>query len=516
MPGEQASRPSFGSSLPRTVVLTGLIGLALGTIPGCGGEVPFVAADGATLSISANPTAIPLINGESTITVIAFKSPEDGGGTVPNGTQIFFTTTVGVIEERVSTASGIARATLRSNGRAGLATITASSGSGVTATLTDAVLVGTGTGINIVLTANPVTVVSPNFTSDMTATVFDNSNNPLRDVPILFTTTAGDLASRGSILRTNANGQATDRLTLLTESSATVTAISGSISSNSVTVSRGTTSEPILSSLSPFSGAQGQTLTVTLNGLNFQTGATASFGEGIAVNDVEFVASSALRARITISPAASDGPRTVTVTNPDGGTASLTNGFLVTVAGAGGVGGVSVTSVSPPDANQGDTLLVSITGTNFQAGAVVGFGAGIGINSVTFVSASQLQANISVSAGATAGLRNVTVTNLDSSNGTLTGGFRVIAPPIVSAVTPTNGDPGDVIVSLEINGANFQSGATVSFGAGITVDQVLFSDSTLLFIDITISLAATPGSRTVTVTNPDGGSDTLPGGFTVN
>jgi len=493
-----------------------LIGIAL-ALSSCGGEVPFVSPDGATLSISANPTAIPLNNGQSTITVIAFKSVEDGGGTVADGTQIFFTTTVGVIEERVSTSSGIARATLRSNGRAGVATITASSGSGVTATLEDGVLVGTGDGINIVLTANPVTVISPNFTTDLTATAFDNSNNPLRDVPIIFTTTAGDLASRGSILRTNNNGQATDRLTLLSESSATVTVISGSITSNSVTVSRGTASELVLSSLSPFSGAQGQSLTVTLSGLNFQTGATASFGQGIVVNDVEFVAPTALRARITISPVADDGARTVTVTNPDGGTASLTDGFLVTVGGGGGgVGGVSVTSVSPPDANPGDTLAVSITGTNFQPGAVVGFGAGIAINSVTFVSVSQLQANISVSAGAAAGPRNVTVTNPDSSTGTLAGGFLVIAPPIVSALTPNNGDPGDVIVSLEINGANFQSGATVDLGPDITVNSVLFFDNTLLFIDIDIDIAATPGSVDVTVTNPDGGSDTLTAGFTIN
>ena len=509
--------PEPETHFPRALVtLTGLVGLAIASLSGCGGEVPFVSPDGATLTISANPTVIPLVNGESTITVIAFKSPEDGGGTVPDGTQIFFTTTVGVIEERVSTTSGIARAKLRSNGRSGLATITASSGSGVSATLEDGVLVGSGAGINIVLTANPVTVVSPNFTSDLVATAFDDSNNPLRDVPIVFTTSAGVLASRGSILRTNANGQANDRLTLLTESSATVTAISGTVSSNTVTVSRGTTSEPILSSLSPFSGAQGQTLTVTLNGLNFQTGATASFGEGISVDDVEFVAPTALRARITISPVATDGPRTVTVTNPDGGTASLTNGFLVTVAGGGGVGGVSVTSVSPPDANQGDTLTVNITGTNFQSGAVVGFGAGISINSVTFVSASQLQANISVSAGATGGPRDVTVTNPDSSNGTLAGGFRVIAPPIVSAVTPPTGLQGASIPALEINGANFQSGATVDLGPDITVNSVLFFDSTLLFVDIDIDLLATTVPVDVTVTNPDGGTDTLPGGFTIN
>jgi hypothetical protein len=495
------------------------LGLVVGivfAISGCGGEVPFVSPDGATLSISANPTAIPIINGESTITVIAFKAPEDGGGTVPDGTQIFFTTTVGVIEERVATTSGIARAKLRSNGRAGVATITASSGSGITATLDQAVVVGGGTDVNIVLTANPVTVVSPNFTSELTATVFDAAGNPLRDVPIVFTTTAGDLASRGSILRTNANGQAFDRLTLLTESSASVTATSGSATSQSVTVSRGTASEPLISSLSPFSGAQGQTLTVTLNGLNFQSGATASFGEGIAVTDVEFVAPTALRARITISPLATDGLRTVTVTNPDGGTASLTDGFLVTVGGGGGGGGVSVISVSPADANQGDVLNVTITGGPFQAGAVVGFGAGIAVNSVTFVSSSQLDANITVSNAAAGGPRDVSVVNPDGTSGTLADGFLVVAPPIVSAVTPPDGNPGDTIPALEINGANFQSGATVDLGPDITVNSVLFFDSTLLFVDIDIDIAATPGDVDVTVTNPDGGTDTLPAGFTIN
>ena len=48
------------------------------------------------------PTAIPAIGGVSTITVTGFKPPRvrereaSGGGTLPNGTQIFFTTNVGV------------------------------------------------------------------------------------------------------------------------------------------------------------------------------------------------------------------------------------------------------------------------------------------------------------------------------------------------------------------------------------------------------------------------------------
>lgn len=66
------------------------------------------------------------------------------------------------------------------------------------------------------------------------------------------------------------------------------------------------------------------------------------------------------------------------------------------------------------------------------------------------------------------------------------------------------------LTAFEVNGANFQSGATtVDFGPGITVSMVLF-------VDITIVPPAVPGSRTATVTNPDGGSGSLAAGFTVN
>jgi len=212
---------------------------------GCGGQVPLTAPEGAELSITANPTAIPVFEGVSTITVVGFKAVKDGGGPLTDGTQIFLTTNVGTIEERVEMQNGVARGTLRSNGRAGLASVTAHSGVGIAKTLEPPVLIGNAAGINILLTANPPTLTTPNFTTELVATVFDNSNNRLSDVPIIFTTSAGALASASTSLRTNANGQATDRLTLLNQPSATVTAFSGSISSNAVTVSRSTTATTI-------------------------------------------------------------------------------------------------------------------------------------------------------------------------------------------------------------------------------------------------------------------------------
>jgi adhesin/invasin len=296
----------------------------------CDEGVPLTAPTGANLTIEALPKSIPAVGGASSITVIGFKSADDGGGTLADGTQIFFTTDLGVIEDRVSMRDGIARATLQSDGKSGTATVTAVSGGG-NAALTTTVQIGAGPEGDVVIsaTANPTTLGPGDFSSEIVATLTDNRGNPLANVPVIFSTTSGALASNGSVLRTNANGQALDRLTLLdTQNSATVTVTSGSASA-SVTVTRGDFGDPLIDSVSPSSGVRGATLFVTVTGQRFQPGATASFGAGIAVDDVDWISSETLRIRIRIDPSASTGARTLTVTNPDGGSASLASAFVV-------------------------------------------------------------------------------------------------------------------------------------------------------------------------------------------
>jgi hypothetical protein len=293
----------------------------------CG--VPLTAPAGGQLLISADPLSLPVVDGVSTITVRGFKGDSEGGGPLPNGTQIFLTTPVGTIEERVEMREGLARAFLRSNGRAGRAAVVASSGAGVSVTLDPPVIIGNVEGINILLVADPPFASPPNFTSTINATVFDNHNNPLRDVPLIFSTTAGALASGGSIVRTDSLGQARDVLTLRNERSARVTAVSGSVSSNPVTVIReGAPGGPIVASISPSSGSLGQTLTVRVSGANFQNGATVSLGSGITVAVISTTAN-LMRATVNIAPDASPGSRDVTVTNPDGTTDTLQRGFTV-------------------------------------------------------------------------------------------------------------------------------------------------------------------------------------------
>ena len=87
--------------------------------------------------------------------------------------------------------------------------------------------------------------------------------------------------------------------------------------------------------------------------------------------------------------------------------------------------------------------------------------------------------------------------------------------PTLSDCDPASGNPGQRL-TVAITGTNFQAGATVDFGSRIVVQEVTFVHSSQLEVRIRIHPRAGSGSRNVTVTNPDGESGTLAGGFTVN
>ena len=327
-----------------------------------------------------------------------FKAKVDGGGAVADGTQVFLTTDLGVIEERVATTIGIARATLRSNGRAGTATIRATSGTLEEKTATVEVGAG-GEGDVITVVANPSVLGPQEFTSEIVATVTDSRGNPVADVPLIFGTDAGAMASAGAVLQTSSSGQAVDRLTFLDDGtdSATVTVTSGALT-GTVTVSRATFDPPLIGSISPTSGSPGDTLDVTIDGLNFQFEALVNFGEGISVNSVEFVNSTRLVANITIDSNIQNtsSSRTVTVTNPDGKFGTLPSAFSITTPSPAPL----ITSLSPTQTSvRGATVTVFINGLNFQAGAQVTFSSSAGsvnILSTFFTSSTQMEVDITI------------------------------------------------------------------------------------------------------------------------
>jgi hypothetical protein len=251
---------------------------------------------------------------------------------------------------------------------------------------------------------------------------------------------------------------------------------------------------PFVTNVSPSNGPVAGGTGVTITGTNFATGATVTFGSAPATN-VVVVNSTTITAT---TPAGSIGAVTVTATNSGGQSGSLANAFTY-------VGQPTVTSVSPNNGSTSGGTMVTITGTNFAAGAAVAFGSAAATN-VVVVNSTTITAT--TPAGST-GPVTVTVTNVGPQSGSLANAFTyVVGLPTVSSISPNNGFVAGG-TAVTITGTNFAAGATVSFGTAAATNVVVANSTTIT--------ATTPpnsaGAVTVTVT-VNGQSGSLANAFT--
>lgn len=101
-----------------------------------------------------------------------------------------------------------------------------------------------------------------------------------------------------------------------------------------------------------------------------------------------------------------------------------------------------VSSSNPASGEQGQSLTLAVGGESFVDGATVEFsGSGITVQSVSYVSCNELSVAIAIAAGASVGVRDITVVNPDQSFGTGTGIFTVTAnqAPTVTGTNPAAG-----------------------------------------------------------------------------
>jgi hypothetical protein len=70
-------------------------------------------------------------------------------------------------------------------------------------------------------------------------------------------------------------------------------------------------------------------------------------------------------------------------------------------------------------------------------------------------------------------------------------------------------------LTIQVTGTNFQGGAVVGLGSGITVGPTSLLDSGHLTASIVVAPAASLGTRTLTLTNPDGGAASRPNTLSV-
>jgi hypothetical protein len=169
-------------------------------------------------------------------------------------------------------------------------------------------------------------------------------------------------------------------------------------------------------SLLPISGATAGGTAVTITGTHFAAGATVMFGAAAATN-VVVVSGTQITAT---TPAGSAGTVTVTVTDPGALSGSLTNGYTYLAPPA-------VSSVAPNNGPVAGGTAVTITGTNFAAGATVTIGGPAATN-VVVVNSTTITAT---TPAGNAGLVAVTVT-VNGQSGSLANGFTYTGTVAIS------------------------------------------------------------------------------------
>lgn len=201
------------------------------------------APPGSTLVLVAAPTSIPAHGGVSELTAVVTESI---GTAVPDGTVVFWSTSLGRVDRETRTNNGIARNRLVSDSRSGVAFVVAVSGGGTapgpvpgpspsasptTSTTTATTTLAPGPSgqasdtaeihignilVETVLLRAVPSRITISQTTHLIATVLDAAGNPVPNVPVFFEIITDldrdSLDSGGAARHTNNNGEAEDVL----------------------------------------------------------------------------------------------------------------------------------------------------------------------------------------------------------------------------------------------------------------------------------------------------------------
>jgi len=280
---------------------------------------------------------------------------------------------------------------------------------------------------------------------------------------------------------------------------------------------------PTVLGITPNSGNSGSTVSIrNLTGTNFITGASVKLSKtgnpDLFASDELVLDATNLTCTFTLPAGTSPGLWDVTVINTDGQSGVLPTSFMVNTPGP------IVTNISPDSGITGNTITItSLAGSGFQNGATVILNSSsapdIVASGVVVVNQNQISCTVNL-AGASLGARNVVVTNPDGRVAVLPNGFLVKGSGVfVSGITPSSGVVGSTVVPVSIGGNGFVSGATVRLNKtgdpDIIASGVNVGSSNLITCSISLPAGATPGLWNVVVTNADGQTGMLPGGFRI-
>jgi hypothetical protein len=241
-----------------------------------------------------------------------------------------------------------------------------------------------------------------------------------------------------------------------------------------------------VTSLTPNTGLISGGTVLYIDGTNFASGAKVYFGS----TQVASTYISATRLRVTSPAAAAPGKVDITVTNLDGGTGTLTQGFEYTVLTP------TITGLTPNHANKAGGDIIYVDGTNFDSTAKVTIN---GVNATTaFISTTRLRVTVPASAVTGTVPLVVTLGNGQTVSTSFTYDSGPVLPaPTITSMSLTSGPVGTIFF---VDGTNFTGKATVYFGT--TKVTTTYVNSTRLRIAVPSGVGTGPIS--VTVVNDDG------------
>lgn len=281
--------------------------------------------------------------------------------------------------------------------------------------------------------------------------------------------------------------------------------------------------QPTATSISPKAGNAGTTVSATLTGTNFLSGASVKIFQKdleILATSVDVVSPKTINCTFTLPLTAAKGSWSVVVANPDRLSATLNDGFTV-------VAPLTVASIIPNASNAGATITATITGTGFLPGEEVIFlreGRPImEATNVTVVSTTEIQCTLALPPWMAIGKCDMVVGIPYVVTTSLPGGFTILPPPSIESVEPNQGVQGTT-VKTTITGTEFTSGATVTLtrrgslqtpALQISAIRVVVVSPKVIDCIFNVPSNAPTGGWNVLVTNPGGASGSLPGGFII-
>jgi hypothetical protein len=273
-------------------------------------------------------------------------------------------------------------------------------------------------------------------------------------------------------------------------------------------------SDPVISTVSPDKvGGGASDYAITVTGSHFFTGSVVSFDgdpDISLVGAADVQSTTTIVQHIAVAPGAQAGAATVTVTNSAGVASNTAN---LTVDAAPLAVGVSPANHAP------GTFSLSVAGSGFDPGATLDFSdPGVHLAGAPDVAGDGSTLTVDITVDQTVVPTDVpvdvqvTVVNSDGGRATTPEGHDLVVDPEprVAQLTPASVAVGSS-VPLQLHGANFLDGATLTApgGSGIDLANVQVVDAGEIDATVTVASDATRGTHVLTLTNPDGGTVTV-------